>query len=249
MGIVRTHIELARAELSEIADEVKRVAVLGGIAAGLLLFLAILLPVGFLLFLGEWLFGSIGWGVLLGTELCLAIALNCVAVALGVSGRSLAGAFLVAVLVGAALAAVLVLALPNEGWTRLGDASGVNLEPGVRPLAIAVAAIAAVGALLGFLSGLRANGIKGALGGLIGGAALGALVGALSAVRLGWGPGTALGVAVGLGAWAGLVGTAMVRQGFDTDAFKARFWPTQTIETTKETIEWLREQTPLGPRQ
>jgi hypothetical protein len=41
----------------------------------------------------------------------------------------------------------------------------------------------------------------------------------------------------------------MVRQGFDGEALKARFWPTQTIETTKETIEWLREQRPLGPRQ
>jgi hypothetical protein len=248
MGIVRSHIELARAELSDIGDEVKRVAVLGGIAGGLLLFLAILLPVGFLLFLGEWLFGSIGWGVLLGTELCLAIALSCVALALGVSGRSLAGAFLIAVLVGAVLTIVLALSLPNEGWTRLGDASGLNLELGVRPLAIAVAVIAAVGALLGLLSGLRANGLKGALGGVIGGAVLGAVIGALSAIRFGLGPGAALGVAVGLGTWAGLVGATMVRQGFDSEALKARFWPTQTIETTKETIEWLREQTPRGPR-
>jgi len=49
MGLVRAHLELARAELSEIADEVKRVALLGGIAAGLLLFLGVFLPVGLLL--------------------------------------------------------------------------------------------------------------------------------------------------------------------------------------------------------
>jgi hypothetical protein len=246
--MVRAHIELARAELSEIGDEVKRVAVLGGIAIALVLFLGILLPVGLLLFLGEWLFGSIGWGVLLGTELCLAVALSCLAVALGVTGRTLAGAFLLAVVIGAVLAVVLALALPNEGWTRLGDASGLNLEPGVRPLAIAVAVVAAVGALLGLLSGLRAGGIKGALGGLLGGAVLGAIVGALSAIRFGSGPGAALGVAVGLGTWAGLVGAAVARQGFDTEALKARFWPAQTIATTKETVEWLRERTPLGPR-
>jgi hypothetical protein len=241
-------MELARAELSEIGDEVKRVSVLGGIAIAVLLFVAILLPVGLLLFLGEWLFGSIGWGVLLGTELCLAVALGCLAVALGVAGRAVAGAFVLAFLIGAVLAVILALALPNEGWTRLGDASGLNLESGVRPLAIAVAVVAAVGALLGLLSGLRAGGIRGGLGGLFGGAVLGAIVGALSAIRFGPGPGAALGVAVGLGTWAGLLGAAVARQGFDSEAMKARFWPRQTIETTKETLEWLRERTPLGPR-
>jgi hypothetical protein len=248
MGMVRAHIELARAELSEIADELKRVALLGGIAAGLLVFVGIFLPVGLLLFLGEWLFGSIGWGLLLGTELCLAIALSCLGIALGVAGVSVGRAILLAVFLGAVLAVVLALSLPNEGWTRLGNASGLNLETGVRPLAIAVAVIAAIGALLGLLSGLRAGGFGGAIGGLLGGAILGAIVGALSAVRFGQGPGAALGVAVGLGAWAALVGVAVARHGFDTEALKARFWPTQTIETTKETIEWVRERTPLGPR-
>jgi len=248
MGMVQAHVELARAELSEIADEVKRVALLGGIAAGLLLFLGVFLPVGLLLFLGDWLFGSIGWGVLLGTQLCLAIALSCVAIALGVSGRAVGAAILVAVVLGAILAVLFALALTNEGWTRLGEAAGLNVEPGVRPLVVGVAVIAVIGAVLGLMSGLRAGGFRGAIGGLIGGAILGAVVGALSAIRFGTGPGAALGVAVGLGTWAGLVGAAVVGQGFDSEAMKARFWPTQTIETTKETIEWVRERTPLGPR-
>jgi hypothetical protein len=42
------------------------------------------------------------------------------------------------------------------------------------------------------------------------------------------------------------MGAAVARRGVDTDALKARFIPTATIETTKETIEWVREQTPLG---
>ena len=86
------------------------------------------------------------------------------------------------------------------------------------------------------------------IGGLIGGAILGAIVGALSAVRFGVGPGAALGVALGLGTWAALAGLALARKGIDGEAMKARFWPSQTIETTKETIEWVRERTPLGPR-
>ncbi len=245
---LREQVDLARAELSEIADEVKRVALLGGIAAGLLLFLGVFLPVGLLLFLGDWLFGSIGWGVLVGTELLLAIALTCVAVALGVSGRAVGAAIGTAFVVGVIVAVPLALALTNAGWTRLGDASGLNVELGVRPLVVAVAAIAVLGAVLGLLSGLRAGGIGGAIGGIIGGAILGAIVGALTAIRLGTGPGAALGAAVGLGTWAGIVGAAMARQGFDKEAMKARFWPDQTIETTKETIEWVRERTPLGPR-
>jgi hypothetical protein len=40
----------------------------------------------------------------------------------------------------------------------------------------------------------------------------------------------------------------VAREGIDGDALKARFWPDETITTTKETIEWVRERTPLGPR-
>ena len=36
------------------------------------------------------------------------------------------------------------------------------------------------------------------------------------------------------------------RNGIDKEKLRARFVPDQTIETTKETIEWVREQMPLG---
>ncbi len=36
------------------------------------------------------------------------------------------------------------------------------------------------------------------------------------------------------------------RHGIDTEKLKDRFVPDQTIDTTKETIEWVRAQTPLG---
>src|SRR6185295_1417748 len=121
-GMVQAHVDLARAEFEEIGDQVKRVAALGGLAAGILVFLGFFFPIGLLLFLGEWLFGSIGWGVLLFTELGVAVALTAVVVALGVPGSKIGPPILVSVLVGAVLAVVLGLALTNEGWTRLGDA-------------------------------------------------------------------------------------------------------------------------------
>lgn len=170
------HVELAKAELADILDEVKRVAVLVGLAAGLLVFVGFLLPIGLLLFLGEWLFGSLGWGVLHGTEAFVAIAVSLVLAALGIAGRRLA------------------------------------LD-------------------------------------LAGAAALGVLVAAgLTAVGLGLQVGSAIGVAVAWLAWPVLMGVRVAREGIDTDALKARFWPTQTIETTKETIEWVRERTPRGPK-
>ena len=69
--IGRAHVALAQAEFGQILAEGKRVGILAGIAFGLLLFAGLLLPIGLTLFVGEWLFGSIGWGVLLGTELTI----------------------------------------------------------------------------------------------------------------------------------------------------------------------------------
>jgi len=55
-------------------------------------------------------------------------------------------------------------------------------------------------------------------------------------------------VTVGLIAWPSTMGASLARTGVDTDALKQRFWPAATIDTTKETIEWVRARTPLGPR-
>jgi hypothetical protein len=63
---------------------------------------------GIPLFVGEWLLGSLGWGVFHGILACIAIAVAAGLLAVGVAGRRLAGAFLVgvgvAITVGVALA-------------------------------------------------------------------------------------------------------------------------------------------------
>jgi len=246
-SLVEAHLELAKAELAEIVEEIQRVAILVGIAVAALLFIAVLVPVGLVLFVGEWLFGSIGWGLLLGTELCIAAAITALVVGLRVERGVVRRAIGAAVAIGIVFAVVLGAALTNEAWTRLGASVASNVEVGVRPLVVATIAIAIVGALVGVALAVRA-GAAAAIGGALSGGVAGALVGALSAVRFGPGPGAALGVAVGLGAWTTFLGIGLARSGVDTDALKARFWPAQTIETTKETIEWVRERTPLGPR-
>jgi hypothetical protein len=64
--LVDAHVELARAEFEEIGDAAKRASIYVGIAIGTAIFAVLLLGVGLPLFLGEWIFGSIGWGILLG---------------------------------------------------------------------------------------------------------------------------------------------------------------------------------------
>ena len=174
--LLGTHIDLARAEASEIGGEIKRVALLGGVAIGALISLSLLLPIGLLLFLGDLVFGSIGWGVLLGSTVLVDIAILAVLVALGVSGARIGQALLVALII-----AVVILAI------------GLALHVAARPWA-------------------------------------------------------ALSVFVLLAAWPAAAGYGVARAGIDTDALKARFYPSQTIDTTKETIEWVRARTPLGPK-
>ncbi len=242
IGLVRAHIDLATAELNEIKGEVARAAALGAAAIGCLVVSGILLPIGGILFLGEWIFGSIGWGVLHGTLFLLVMAVAAVIAALrsGV-GRPL----LLALLIGIAASVVFGASATNRLWTALGDASGLGVDPVVRPLVVALVVTGVIGALAGASAGSRAGS---AGSGLIGGLVAGLLVGALSAIAFEPRAGVALGIAIGLLASIALMAANLARSGTDTEALKARFWPQATIDTTKETIEWAKARSPLEPR-
>ena len=244
VGLGRAHIDLARAEAGEIGGEIKRAAALGGVAIACLLFLAFFLPVGLLLFVGEWLFGSIGWGLLHGTELLIAVAV--LAGLLAIRARGLGRATAVAALTGIVLAVLLGSGVLNALWRSVGDAFVVG-DPGWRPLAIGMIVVGLIGAVVGGILGARATGRRGATGGIVAGLVIGALAGGFSAITFGWRVGAALGVTIGLAAWPILMGVAVARQGVDAETLKARFWPKATIDTVKETIEWAKSRTPLGP--
>jgi hypothetical protein len=245
MRMARAHIDLARAEADEIKGEIGRAAGLGGAAIALLILLAFLLPIGLILFTGEWIFGSIGWGVLLGSELLVALAVMLVLVALRVPRLGID--FVLAFAIGLIVAVVLGLNLPNQLWRQIGDTIDVG-DPSWRPLAISVVIVALVGAVIGAIAGLRARQGGATLDGLIAGFALGAWLGALLAISYSWRTGTAMGVAVGLVAWIVLMGAHVARDGVDAEALKARFVPQATIDTTKETIEWAKSKVPFGPK-
>ncbi len=243
--LLNAHLDLAKAEAGEIAGEVGRLVGLVALALGLLFMVGIMLTIGLMLFLGEWLFGSIGWGVLLGTLLLIDVAIVAVLLAVAVSGQRLAAAFGTAAVIGIAAGLVLGLDLSHRGWDAIAAQVLPNIVAEERVRNVAVVGLAAVGGVLGVLAGLRRGG---AWGGLIFGAIVGAIVGLVSSAAIAPTIGAAIGVLVGLIAWPTLAGLGVMRTGIDSEALKQRFVPDQTIELTKETIEWVRARTPLAPK-
>ncbi len=198
-------------------DEVKRVAVYVGIAIGVAIAAGLLLAVGLPLFLGEWIFGSIGWGILHGLLLLLGIGVAAVVLALGVSaaavGRSVGTGLVTGVVVGMALG----LNLTNRGWGVVGDALLPRADAGARPLGAALIVLPVVAAVfLGLLGLIRASreGEAGSAGGterVVAAVPTALFVGWLAAFLYAYSAGIAwpdLGIAgVGL---AGFVGTVVV---------------------------------------
>lgn len=243
--LLRAHIDLAKAEAADIAGAVGRMVGLFAAAFVMVLLTGMLFLVGGLLFLGEWLFGSIGWGVLLGSLLLLDIALVAVLAGLDVSGKRIGAAFGIAAILGIAVGVVMAFDLTHRGWTALGDSVAAQFDPNTRAVLLAMGITAAVFAILGLIWGLRSGGAGAKL---LGGAILGALVGALTVISIPATVGAALGVLVALIAWPALAGRDVMRTGIDGEALKKKFTPEATIELTKETIEWVRARTPLVPK-
>lgn len=245
--LFRAHVDLAKSELDEIVGEVQRMVALIGAAIGIVVLAGLLFGIGVFLFLGEWLFGSIGWGVLLGTLLLVDIAVVLVLVALDVKAGRLGSAFLAALVAGAAVGVTLALDLTHRGWTALGDALASFYDPSTRTVFLAIGISAAVLAVLGFIARTR-NGLGGAIGGLIVGGLVGALIGGLTVIAIPAQAGVATGVLVTLIAWPILAARDVMQTGIDGEAIMKKFTPDETIGMTKETIEWVRARMPLAPK-
>jgi len=245
--LFRAHVDLAKTELDEIVDEVKRMVAFIGAAIGVVVLAGLLFGIGLFLFLGEWLFGSIGWGVLLGTLLLVDVAVVLVLLALDVKATRLGTAFVVAAVVGLVVGVVLALNLTYRGWTALGDTLASAYDPATRTVLLAMGVSAAVVAILGFLATMR-NGVGAAIGGVIGGALVGALVGLLTVIQIPAQAGAATGILVTLIAWPILAARDVMQTGIDGEAIMKKFTPDETIGMTKETIEWVRARMPLAPK-
>ncbi len=247
MALALAHVELAKAEASAIAGQVGRVAALGALAFLLVIFAVFLAVIGFSLALGEWVLGSMGWGVVLGVLAFLSVAEAAVLVAVGISGRRIGGALLAAIGIGILVGVALGLDWPNQLYAAIGDQTGLAVDPGIRPLVVGML----LGALIGLIAGILVAVNMSASGGgrfaaLAGLTVLGVLVGAFTSITFGPQVGAGIGITAGYIAWMALMGLDVARTGIDVEALKNRFYPVQTIDTSKETLEWLQKRMPPG---
>jgi hypothetical protein len=149
---------LGKAELGEVADEIKRVSVYAGLAIGAGIAAGLLVAVGLPLFLGEWIFGSIGWGLLLGLLLLLGVGVAAVVLALGVGTAAIGRSVATGAVTGVAVGLLLGLNITNRGWGIVGDAILPLSEVGVRPLGAALIVLPIVAAVfLGLLGLIRSS--------------------------------------------------------------------------------------------
>jgi hypothetical protein len=243
---LNAHVELARAEFDLIKDEAARASGLVGGAIALAILLAFFVPIGGMLFAGEWIFGSIGWGLLHGTLGIIAVAIALVLVALRVPGlgRDLLGGMLLGLLV----ALVLGFELPNKLFTWIGETGALGIDPGTRPLVVGLGLVGAIGLLVGLVVGIRVGGPKPIVIGIFAGLFGGALLGAFLSITFGLRVGFALGVAAFWVFFAVLMALRVQRTGIDVEGLKARFIPQVTIDTAKESLEWAKERVPTGPQ-
>ncbi len=246
VALVVAHIDLAKAEAGAIAGQVRRLAALGALAFGLVIMAIFLAVVGTALFTGEWLLGSMGWGVLHGFLLFLAVAIAAVLLGLGISVGRIGLVLLAAVIAGTVVGVLFGLDLPNRLYTAIGDGVGPGVEAGIRPLVVGLLLGGVIGLVAGILVALRSGGGVARLVGLVALVVFGLAFGAFTAITLGYRVGAGIGITVGYLTWIALMGIVVVRNGVDLDALKKRFYPSQTIDTTKETLEWLQKRMPPG---
>ena len=247
MALVMAHVELAKAEAGQIAGEVGRVAALGALAIALVIFAVFLVVIGTSLWLGEWLLGSMGWGVLQGFLLFVSVAMAAVLGALGIAPRRLGGALLVSIVVAVVVGVVLGLGLLNQLYASVGESLGLAVDPGIRPLVVGML----LGGIVGIAAGIAAAVLMNASGGgrfvaLAGLTVLGVVLGAFTAITFGPQVGVGIGITLGYVTWMVLMGIDVTRTGIDVEALKQRFYPVQTIDTSKETLEWLQKRMPPG---
>ncbi len=233
--------------MAQIAGEITRALALGGAAFVVVLLAALLLVIGGALFLGEWLFGSMGWGIVHGLLLFASITLVCVLLIVRMPNNLYVRAALSAIVVAALASVVLGLGLLNKLYAAIGDASGLAVNIGIRPLVVGIF----VGGLVGLVAGIflastmnaRAGGRFAALAGSIVG---GVVIGALTAVTYSRQVGTAIGITLGFATFLAVLAIGTARTGIDMEALKSRFYPDVTIDTGKETLEWLQRRMPPG---
>jgi hypothetical protein len=237
--LLAAHIALLKAELGDIVGQLKVLGTIAGMVLVLALLLGNMLYIGGALFIGEWLFGSIGWGLAHGSLLVLALMVVFALVALGAPGAGLVLGLLLAA--GAAIAIALLLG-SNVAYTMAADLALRLSAPLDNPGAIAALGGAIVAGLGLLFVGLRLGGLTGGIAGLVVGLIVGAPLGWLmGAGPWTWPPAAGLAITIGLLLWP-ILQLAISWPQLDVGKRFSRLYPRQSIEAANETKAWLEEQ-------
>jgi hypothetical protein len=247
MALARAHLELLKAELGDIVGQLKVISALAGMILAVALFAAQLLAIGGTLFMGEWLFGSIGWGVLHGVLVSVALMVAAAMILVEAPGRVVTRPFMVALIVGIAVSAVLganlIRRAAEQAGTQLRSGPLPNLDPGWAPAVVGIVAAAVLMGLVGLIVLGRAGGLGGGFAGLIVGGIFGAFIGwGWAGLTFSWHGAVAIGLAIGLLTWIVLMPVWLLRAHVDPTARFRRLWPKESYETAMETKEWLESE-------
>jgi hypothetical protein len=247
MALARAHLELLKTELGDIVGQLKVISALAGMIIAVALFAAQLVAIGGTLFMGEWLFGSIGWGVLHGVLISVALIVVAAMVLVEAPGRVIARPLVVALIAGIVVSAVLGANLVRRGaeqaGTQLRSGPLPQLDPGWAPTVVGIVVGAVLLGLIGLIALGRLGGFGGGFAGLILGSIFGAFIGwGWAGLTFSWHGAIAIGLAIGLLTWIVLMPVWLLRAHVDPTARFRRLWPKESYETAKETKEWLESE-------
>lgn len=246
-ALVDAHLALLRAEMAVIGEQVKAIAAYVGGIVVLALYAVGLLAIGGTLFLGEWIFGSIGWGVMHGTLVAMGIIVTLALLIIDAPRPFIVRPLAWGAVVGIGMALLLGLNVPHNLSELVADYVIANLvptlDPQYAPAVVAMVAFAVVVGVVGLVVGARGQGAIGAVSGLIVAALLGALIGILfGGLVFDWRVASAIGLTVGLITWIALMGWRASKANLDPQARFEKLWPRETYETALETKTWLEQE-------
>jgi hypothetical protein len=233
--------------MAVIGREVGLIAALVAAVVAIAILVGILVVVGGFLFLGEWLFGSMGWGIIHGALLGLAVV-GAVAVNLaGGSVRSYTWGLPIGVIVGVSVAAILLTNLANTAAEAGAGAveDQLLLDRQWAPTLVGFVVGAVVLAVTALVMGYRANWRFGSPFLLVSAGILaGGFVGAILASTTYRSPAGVVGLAIAIGliTWMVVGGILAARHGFDAEARYARLVPRRTMAAAQETKDMLGHQ-------
>ncbi len=242
MRLLAAHIDLLKAELAVTGRDLGVIAAMGAAAVTLVILALLLIAIGSFLFIGEWLFGSMAWGILHGS---LFLALLIVPIGIDLAG-GWNGAWVRAVALGLVTTLLLwILFASNvlrDSAVNAGESleSSVSLEPALLPTLVGLVAGALLfGVILAIIGSRRSLGIRLGLTGLLVGAIVGAILGSVT-----FDPSGALAVAYTIGLVTAIVAAIAfaVRRGFDPERRYSRLVPRESIAMAEETKKYLERQ-------